>query len=162
MSGLDPPPGSPTPEQLAHYGDVSGILRSGPVEEPSNYPEEPSSYIVQEQRATSEGVSRWFTLAVYASREAAEEAAERWEAQRRTFGAYDLEMGEHTPAEEQPLTAHRVVTLLDLFAEGREALGSMLYDLATSDHEWLLSTETGTPGKQALLAAAMRPPEASE
>jgi hypothetical protein len=31
----------------------------------------------------------------------------------------------------------------------------MLFDLCTSDHEWLISSEIGTPAKQALIEAEM-------
>lgn len=133
----------------AHYGDgVSAILRSG------DFPDEARSYFVQRQDAHAAQVSRWFTQAVYTSAEAAEAAAARWGGGSITFATYDLEAGTSTPDLSQPVSMHRVVTLLELFAEGPKAVASVVYDLATSDHEWLISSELGSEGKIALISAS--------
>jgi hypothetical protein len=132
-----------------HYGDaVSGILRSG------DFPDARKSWLVQRQMADASAVSRWFTLAVYSQAEAATSAVRRWEEATPTRGTYDLESGETTPNAQQPITAYRVVSLLVLFGEGSEAIASAIYDLATSDHEWLISSELGSEAKIALMAAA--------
>jgi hypothetical protein len=138
----------PLPRHLlsAHYGEVTGILRSG------DFPIEPSSYLLQVQHAKADGASRWFTQAVYPTKEAAGEVEARWSAQGATHGTQDSESGEMTPDEEQPLTIYRVVTLGDLIREGPSAVWFALFDLATSDHEWLLSSELGSEQKVALAA----------
>ena len=48
---------------------------------------------------------------------------------------------------------YRVITLMDLFREGPEAVASAVYDFATSDHSWLISTELGSENKKTLVDA---------
>lgn len=146
MSGISLPPGhyAPTRKMLKqHYGaHVSGILRG------DSWPPQPTSWLVQHQMTTGEYVTRWQTVAVYKRRDAAEAFAHRMEGSRAALSALDPSTGEVTPSAVQPVSVWRAVSLWDVFEKGSiEALGLVLIDLMQSDHEWLLSTEIGSPQK---------------
>jgi hypothetical protein len=137
-----------------HYGPgVSALLRSG------DYPTKPSSYFVQVQMTTVESVSRWITPAVYRSRGAAERAVGKWRCSRLEETLVNTKSGLRVDGAElrHPAPAFRVVTLFDLFSEGAGAIANMMLDLATSDHEWILTSELGSAAKMALLEAATEP-----
>ncbi len=154
MSKLDESKLSPgTIEEVeAFYGEgVSGVLRAGDVQVEGNYRTEPVSFLVQRQLMTAEGVSPWHSLVVYSSREAAEKQVEGWEKSGVVFGMVNRETGEHISSQQQPVTVYRIVTLGDLLHEGPESVWWAMYGLATSDHEWHISTETGAESKRALI-----------
>jgi hypothetical protein len=50
---------------------------------------------------------------------------------------------------------YRVVTLFDLVREGPRALGHLLYDLMTSDHEWTISTRLPQEHVDAIVQAEL-------
>ena len=130
---------------VAHYGrEVSATLRA------DNFPEEPQSFFVQRQSATLAGASPWETLAVYPTRKAADDAIARWEGNKPTQSTVTLATGEMKVDRQQPVALRRVVTLDELLREGPEALWQAFLCLATSDHEWVVSTEIGSAAKMAL------------
>ena len=126
----------------AYYGEgASAVFRN------RDWPTGAASWFLQRREATSESSSRWFTTSVYGTEDAALATAVRWGGEFPTLVRADLESGEVVPAPEQPVSIYRVVTLLDLFEEGAEGIATAIYDVATSDHEWMISTELGSEAK---------------
>ena len=132
-----------------HYGpNVSAILRN------DDFPTEPSSYFVQSQTVTSRGATPWVKHAVYTVREGAERYARMIE--RATAVRPNPEGGPPIPTPSQPVAVARVVTLEDLIRAGSRVVGQAIFDLATSDHEWIISTEMGDEQTVALMGEMIR------